>query len=61
MIVPMIVWAGVILKIIYALVLSIVVYGLQWVIYLFRHLTAQCLGDNLPCKPVYPPKCSQIL
>jgi len=56
-----IVWVGIILKIIYALMLSVVIYSLQWIIYPLRLLTAQCLGNDFPHAPVYPPKCSQIL
>ena len=57
----LIVWTGVILKIIYTLVVSVVVYILQWIVYPLHQLIATCLGDDPPRKPVYPPKCSQIL
>ena len=56
-----VVWIGVILKIIYVLALSVVVYICELVVYPLQYLIAYCLGDDSPSKPLYPPECSQIL
>ena len=55
------VWIGVILKILYALVLSVIAYVIQWAVYPILYGFAYWLGDDPPHTPIYPPKCAKIL
>lgn len=55
------IWVGIIITIVYALLLSVVVCALQWIIYPLRAFYAHWFGYSKPDKPHFPPECVCIL